>query len=323
MKYCLYADPNWLIQSYGLDRSLTKPIHPDLLPEVMHSGLTNWARALNGVFDVPATIEEFEQYDVIHVNMTMKNVGLIKRLKHRMQWVENPPLIVCNPDYALEMWDNFQRLDLFIQDMKLADRLFCVESTMTDTLSTLTDKKVWHIPHPTNVTQLQELYGDKFETDPFPKPVVITVVHHYDQNYLLPTYAIMKVKEKHDFEAIMIGNLDGHKPFVRTVYDELYDAVPFDTMISMMSRATCVIDTAVTHSYGRVGVECRAVGTPCIGNHDIESITSVRNSIDILNVSNIVSSIEDCLEGSYDREMGSFDFSYISSAKKWEGMING
>jgi len=322
MKYCLYAYPNWLIESYGLDRKLEAPISHKELPPIMHSGLTNWARVFDGKYDDPRP-DDYKQYDVIHVNMTMKNIGVVKRLKDRMSGTKGRPMIVVNPDYAIEMWENYQRLDLMLSDIDHADRIFCVHPVMSRTLETFLERKVYTIPHPTDVETLQQYRGNR-ERDPFPAPVVIVLIHPYDQNYLLTTFTLRSLKKKYpELQTIMIGRCEKVKPFLRTEYNEVYDVVPFPTLMELVSRANCVIDTATTHSYGRIGVECAAVGTPCYGDSRVESIRQLHYfDGNILDGKTIYQSVDAILSADRPITHKADPYSYESSKSNFMEMIN-
>lgn len=323
MRYSLYAAKEWLIQSYGLRPDLRDPIGADKMPRVMHSGLTNWARALNGVYSLTQTFEQLAQYDVVHVNVPPSGVKSVLKLRRLIDAMpaENRPLLVANPDQAIEMWESFSRFDLFLESMAVADRVFCVHAVMARTLRELLGKPVWHIPHPTDVDTLAEEFGG---VDKYPAPLVLVVAHAYDQNYLIVTEALRALRRDHpDLKCVMVGRMPKDPMTVGSFYDEMYEAMPFDALMKLVAMSTCVIDTAFTHSYGRIGVECAALGIPCIGNTSVESVTTLHScAVDIYDASDIARKVRECIAGDYGITPPTA-YNYANSAASFEAMCNG
>lgn len=324
MRYCLYAYGGWIKQTYGLSPNITEPVHHIHLPRVMHSGLTNWARVFDGHFHVPRSGEEYEQFDVVHVNMTTNNIGSIGRMRYQMQYMakEKRPLIVTNLDYAPEMWEGYSRFDYMLEDINKADRIFCVHPAMADTISLLLDRKVWHIPHPTDVALLKEMYTETRKTDAFPKKSVLFMAHNWDQNYLIPSWVAKKLQSE-DIMTCLVGLVNKDKVFLDMVWQEKYDSMPFEQLAEIMARVDCVVDTAFTHSGGRVPVEAAAMGTPCVGSRNVYSIDKLWNlySIDIMNGNDMYKSIHKAIQDCpvYSPEVNSFG--YEQSGRRFMEMI--
>lgn len=323
MKYCLYALREWVINSYGLPPDTPSPIHNRSLPRVMHSGLTNWARVFDGVYNVPMSPKEYEDIDILHINMTPNGVGNIHSIMRHLEDVENKPMIVVNVDHAIEMWNGFKRFDIFLDELSMADRVFCVEPASASTLKILLGKKVWCFNHPTNTTQLREIYGTCREEDPFPHKTVLVYAHPYDRNYLITSWVIKRLKAvTPDLRAIFIGQADD-RAWLRTVYDEVYESVPFPVMMEIISRVDVAVDTAVTHSGGRFPAECAAVGTPCISDKKVFTGASIHgNTGDIYNGVDTYERIKEFLSGG-GKPMASVEhMGYEASRKKFEEMIS-
>jgi len=322
MKYCMYADPEWLKSSYGLNPSLQGPIHHKELPVVMHSGLTNWCRVMDGVYDQPMTPEQYEKYDVLHLNITPNSIGNIHRIRRHLEECDKKPMLVANIDHAIDMWSGFKRFDIFLEECGMVDRLFGVEPATVDTLSTLLDKKVRHINHPTNVDQLQELYGDLREKDPFPHKSVLVVAHPYDKNYTITTQTLARIKQEDpDLKIMLVGKIEENYAYLKKEYYEFYQTVPFRLLMEIVSRVDCVIDTALTHSGGRVPVECAAVGTPCVGNYSVNTVQKYHMplTVDIFNAKQIREAVRLAL---YDGFKPTEPDNYDKSRSYFEEMIN-
>lgn len=324
MRYCLYAGGDWVASSYPIpaDIDINRPIPASALPEVMHSGLTNWSKVFDGHLGIPSTVEDFERFDVIHVNMSSGNVGYIRKLKRQMELIpaDKRPLIVANPDYAIEMWNSYQRLDLFLQDIALADRIFCVHSTMSNTLSTWLGRYVYTIPHPTNVNQLREKFLP-LKQDKFQFPTIMVISHAYDMNVMHVTETVDRYRKdvNPDIRLILVGHVEKDKVWLKTVYDEVHDNIPFTALMPLVARMDCVIDTALTHSYGRIGVECAALKTPCIGNVNIESI-GYEGHVDIYNAEHIYAALDTAFSGKWQFTDVS-KYNYARSKDAFERMV--
>jgi len=275
MRYCLYAQPQWLIQSYGLSPNTVTPIKHLALPRVMHSGLVNWMKVLEGVACVPANKEMYEAVDVINVNLPTRNIGCIKKIHQHLRDLQmngKAPMVIANPDYAVEMWWYEGRIDLFLKDINLADKIFCVHPAMSETLEVLLEKQVWTIPHPTDVQTLRTEFFEKRYSDPFNFITVLVLAHSYDRNYIIPTEVVQTIQNNDAvMRTAMVGKVGRDSMYLKDRYDEYYEAMPFPDLMNLISRADVVIDTSFFHSYGRVPVECAAVGTPCITHNTVYS----------------------------------------------------
>ena len=327
MRYLLYAYPDWLIQSYKLNPELEKdPIKHSALPRLMHSGLTNWMRVFEGVGDVPNDISQYQRYDVIHMNMTTHNVGYVKRLRSHFEMLDTePPKIVVNPDYAPEMWYFDGRTDLFLEDVSKADRVFTVHPTISRTLSELLGKHVYTVPHPTDVTLMKKELGKVRETDPLEGRTLLVIAHSYDRNYLIPTWLIKMMQATVDFKAVMVGKIEREHMFLKTVYDEFYEVLPFPALINLIARVDCVIDTSILHSYGRVPVECAAVGTPCITHPTVYSgqVLFPDLQTDLLDARGLRHMIERVFEGDCSLARDPEYFGYEQSRTRFLNMVEG
>jgi len=316
IKYCLLAHPDWIRQSYGIPPTVKPPYKWSNLPRIMHSGLTQWGKVFKGDYDLP-NVETVENYNVIHVNYTPSNAGKVKYLKKIIDGRDIK--IVINVDHAIDLWgaNGFVEINQMIDEINLADHIFGVESTMCDSLSVLIGRHVHCIPHPTDIEMIQKNFKKREGKD---EEFAITVFFHtYDKNWLLITNLIILLKEDHNIIASAVGATDGFPAAFRNAFDMNYNRVSFSDAMKIIALSDVVIDTAVTHSYGRVPIECSALGVPCIGDSKIESIRKLHNygMVDIFNIMEIEQVIynekvpSDCSEYGYDR-----------SAEKFLSMLN-
>jgi glycosyltransferase involved in cell wall biosynthesis len=330
MNYCLYAEPEWIKSCYGLNPHIQGAIHYDMMPRIFHSGLTNWAMVFEGSYNVPSKLEEYEFYDVIHVNLTPHGVGSLKRIRSDIERLKTKkkPVVVANVDHAINMWEGFANFEWFLHDLSLADHLFCVHPVMSRTLNLYLDKHVHTIPHPTNLEQFSELRVD----EKFDIPTVVVFVHSYDVNTLIVSEALKALKRKYKFQTLAIGNAERRKEYVKWNFDQYISGLPFYMFAKVVGMCNVAVDTAITHSYGRVGVESAALGIPCIGNNSVESVRCLWPEliVDIFDAKQIAEKIEMVLFGDQEHQQnminaaqeGVIAYGYPASKKAFEDMIN-
>jgi hypothetical protein len=297
MRYCLYAEPEWMIQSYGLNPNIVGGIiSHEMLPRIFHSGLTNWGRVFEGCYHVPKSLEEYQRFDVIHVNMTPHGVGSVKRIKSDLARIDgDKPKVVVNVDHAINMWEGFGNMEWFLQDVGMADHVFCVHSVMANTLAVLLNRKVYTIPHPTDLSQFDEMR----EPEKFDIPTVCVMLHSYDQNCVIVTEALNALRKDRKIQVLAVGNGNRNKEYLKWNYDQYISGLPFASLMRVLSMCHVVIDTAITHSYGRIPVECAGIGTPCVSGMTVESgrILWPELQVDIFDAKSITSKIEMILFG--------------------------
>ena len=326
VRYCLYAHKDWVKQSYTLSPSLPSPIPYTALPPIMHSGLTNWAKVMKGWLHVPQNRNEYGMFDVIHVNMTTKNIGVIRKIRMHCDRAGIPiPKIVVNPDYAIQMWESYEPFDLFLEDMQKADHIFTVHPSASSTLSALLGRKVWTIPHPTDVDRLRQTFP-KGEGSQFGSPVIVVIGHIWDQNYLLTSHVVSRIRaERPDVQTVLVGAIEKQGVWLKNTYDEFYPSMPFPDLMALVSKAAVVIDTAATSSGGRIQVECAALGTPCIGNtkNHMQMTLWEPLAVNIFDAGSLMVAINGVLDGVHsDLAESIIDYSYSYSYEKFMEMLN-
>lgn len=323
IKYCLFAEPGWMRQSYGIPITAQPPVRYTQLPYIMHSGLTQWGKIFKGHYNVPDA-NELDNYNVMHMNYTPTAVGKLTYL-HKIIDGRDIKKVV-NIDHAIDLWamNGFVELNQMLDELQLADHLFAVESTMANTMSALLDRYVAVIPHPTDVDMIRKNFiVDEKSVTKGDEKVIVVFFHSYDKNWLLMTNFLNQLKKKENIIAIAIGALENFPAFFRNTFDLLYNRVSFSDTMKVVARADLVIDTAVTHSYGRVPIECACLNVPCIAHRTVESanILFPELVVDIFDLDDIKSAIDRA--GKIGDDFNYKLYSYNSSADKFLDMLNG
>lgn len=255
IKYCLLAFAAW------------EPKHvEDFTSQSLSlSGLFNWSVAFNGDRKYPRTQEEFDKYNLLHVNITANNIFLIPDLIKKID--RNKTKLILNVDYALELWNtHFKHPTFLFHVLDMADYIFSVEERMAETLSLVLKRPVACIPHPTDITNIQKFKNtERWKT--------IGVMHHvYDQNIVLPALAINSVLEENpSWNSAAVGGVANEKEFGHLYTQFVPYTDQFENFIKYISQLYCMVESYTVHSYGRVTVEAAALGIPVIGSNLVSS----------------------------------------------------
>ena len=252
IKYCLltwdfFEDQH--INSFG-DQDITV------------TGLYNWSKVFGGKRTFPRTREDFSKYNIIHINLTPKNLPLFSKILPKID--RSITKILVNVDFAIELWaNNFSSPHLMLQELDKADYIFGVEETMCDILQGELQRNIPCIPHPSPIHLIE-----KYRKSERMKKILVSA-HRYDMNTLLPWFVTNSLSE--EWVTGCIGSyIDKSK--VLHLYDEVHDYLQFEQLLELLSNQYCVLETYMIHSYGRLTVECAALGVPCVGTNLISSM---------------------------------------------------
>ena len=249
------------------------------------TGLFNWSLIFNGVRTFPRTSEDFDKYNIIHINITQKNLPLLTKIIPKIN--RNITKILINVDYAIEMWSQaFPHPELFLFELDKADYIFAVEPSMADLLSVALKRPVPCIPHPC-ATHLISKYLSKERQ----KKIMISA-HRYDNNYLLP-YFVTRELPPHWISTIL--GADSNFNSCLHLYDECQQQLTFEESIKYISSQYAIIETHTMSTFGRVAVEAAVLGVPCICPLNIEASHQCFPSLLYSNFHHPVSSIKKLL----------------------------
>lgn len=255
IRYCLLTFDHW---QKSFQEQFTK--HKPAI-----SGLFQWANVFGGVMDFPRTPEQFSKFNLIHINVTPRNLFLIPQVRPKID--HKTTKLIVNVDYAIDLWlANYNFPELFLQELDRADYVFAVEPQMSEILSMHLKRPVACIPHPS------DLYGiGKFATNDRTTTIGVNI-HRYDRNLLLPWFALnnLQLDRAKYLTAAMGGCFTPDE--VAHLYDMFIEHQPFPEMMKFLAQLLLVIDTFTIRSYGRFSIECATLGIPCIGTYLVDSI---------------------------------------------------
>jgi hypothetical protein len=226
------------------------------------TGLFNWSLLFNGVRTFPRTADDFAKYNVIHVNITHKNLPLLSKIIPLID--RNVTKLLVNVDYAIEMWSQtFPHPELLLQEIDGADYIFAVEPNMADLLSSALQRYVPCIPHPCATHEIE-----KYRTNQREKKVMISA-HRYDTNFQIPYFFTRRLPD--NWISCIMGAHNNFDSIIH-LYHECQRQLTFEESIKYISTKYAMVETHTLNSYGRVTIEAAVLGVPCIGPANISSM---------------------------------------------------
>jgi len=245
IRYCLLAwDP--------YEAAETNEFGQEPLPI---SGLFNWAKALNGKREMPRSREEFDAFNIIHVNVTARNLFLIPQLLTKID--KSKTRILANVDFSVELWNqNFHYPDSFIEYLDKCDYIFAVEPEMASVLSRILCRPVPYIPHPSDIEGIKTHHSEQRLQQ------IGVAAHRYDPNLVLPHLMLRDLPP--GWQTVLSGMIGDVSPYYHLfTFAKPYSK--FEEYIKFISQLYAVLETHTFHTYGRHVVECAALGVPVVG----------------------------------------------------------
>ncbi len=221
------------------------------------SGLYLWTKAFKGTFDFPIFPEDTEKYNLIHVNITPRNIPLVCQLIPMLN--RNKTKLIFNVDHSIDLWQQtFPYPFQLFETLDKADYLFGVEPDMCEMLSEALHRNVECIPHPVDVDQLKLLRQHDRDQR------IGVSIHRYVGNFLLPWYAVKNLPSGWVTTAIgaQVGDF---QPRVHHLYPEVQPHVKFQELMPFVATLYAMVESYTIRSYGRLTTECAALAVPVIG----------------------------------------------------------
>jgi len=245
---------------------VTNYIHQQLLEEELaRTGLYQWVNVFKGEVKYPRDIEDYNDYDIVHVNMSTQDIHLAANVRREIKEDSNTRLIVNN-DYTTEMWGSaFGHPDTMSREIMNADMIFGTEYFQVTALAELVDRKVFIIPHPADVKRLKSL-------PELPKKSIIsTIWRRYDNNSYIPSLVTRNL----GFTTQLIGyekSVDSKTWLTTTLFDYVFAGTNYFDFCDQLRESEVVYDPFTFHSYNRAIVDCAALGVPVVGSNRTQSI---------------------------------------------------
>jgi len=244
----------------------TNYIHQQLLQEELaRTGLYQWINVFKGEIKYPRDVIDYNDYDIVHVNMSTQDVYLAANIRDKIDKNSKTKLVVNN-DYTTEMWGNsFNSPDTMAREINKADMIFGTEYYQVTALAEITGRKVFIIPHPADVKRL------KLMPEIPKKNIISTIWRRYDNHFYIPSLVV----RNHGLTTQLIGydkNVNKKTWLTTTLFDYVFAGTNCFDFQDQMRESQIVYDPFTFHSYNRAIVECAAMGVPVIGSNRTQSI---------------------------------------------------
>lgn len=239
---------------------VTDFIHKSLLEENLNrTGLYNWIQTFKGKISKPGDVEDYNKFDIIHVNMSRQDRHLPASIRKRLK-KDSKTVIVANNDYTSELWEgNYEHPDAQAKYYEDADILFGTEYFQSVALAEITGGKVYNIPHPANVERLKTFNNDK------KKPYIAVVWRRYDKFSYVPFLAARDL----GLQTVLIGYDRAQDPnwyITESMYDHVVYHTDYDKYCNILGESMIIYNPYTLHSYDRLAVDVAALGAVCIGS---------------------------------------------------------
>jgi len=247
---------------------VTNYIHQQLLEEELaRTGLYQWINVFKGDVRYPREIVDYNDYDIVQVNMSTQDIQLVNDIKESLD-KDSKTRIILNNDYTTEMWGNaFGNPNTIAREIKNADMVFGTEYYQVTALSELTNRKIYVIPHPADVKRLKSLA-------PIPqKNIISTIWRRYDKHSYIPSLVV----RNNGATTQLIGfdkKQDNKTWLTTTLYDYVLSATNYFDFCDQMRESIIVYDPFTFHSYNRAIVDCAALGVPVVGSNRTQAVNT-------------------------------------------------
>jgi hypothetical protein len=251
IRYCLLSFDYWENDEANSFGEADVPI----------SGLFNWARIFNGKRAFPRTPAEWSEFNLVHINLTTKNMLLLPGVLKNVD--RTTTKILMNVDYAVDMWkDSFPYPDAMLEQLDKADYLFGVEPVMCEIIAHRLRRPVAHIPHPVATHLLSGMRTAERLSQ------IGVSIHRYDANFLLPHFVVGDLP--HGFQSIAFGSTADKKGLLH-LYDFMKPNAGFAEFMPFVASLYAIVESYTLLSYGRLTAEAAFLGVPVVGAPCVES----------------------------------------------------
>lgn len=241
-------------------------IHQQLLDEELcRTGLYQWINVFKGDIKYPRDVQNYNDYDIVQVNMSVQDVHLIGDIREALGLNSKTKLVVNN-DFTTELWGpSFDYPSTITREVRTADMLFGTEYYQTTALTELTGRKCYVIPHPADIKRLKSLALIP------KKDVISTIWRRYDNFSYIPSLMV----RNHGMETRLIGydkNIDKKSWLTVTMYDYVLAGTNYWEFCDHLRESKIVLDPFTLHSYSRSTVDTAALGVAVVGSNRTQSV---------------------------------------------------
>src|SRR3990167_64188 len=231
-------------------------------------GFYNWLMLFKGEIEAFWNVEDWEKYDVIHVNMSPVDQLILPLIREKIGW-NTSTKIVANNDHVSEIWNDFrQHPSYYLNIQKNADMVFGTEPNQT---SSLIDG-AFCIPHPHWIEFLRN-YGKQDAT----KGNIGVIFHWWFGETFIPAQVLYRLKmstKQKIYTRVYAWDTskDVSKTWSRTFFDDYIPPLAFGDYLQQISSNELLYEPCPFHTYGRNSVDAAAIGLPMVGSNRVDSM---------------------------------------------------
>jgi len=230
-------------------------------------GYYNWIHLFKGSIKPFKYVENFEDYDVVSVNMSPMDQHLIKRVRDKIP-KSSSTLLVLNNDYVTECWSNWSQHPYNYIDLQ--DKGDCVFGTEKHQTSCMKEG-AYTIPHPHWIEGYKK-YKPDYDNDDMD---VAALYHWWHPKTYHMSLIFDKLKKKFPK---LYTKLYAFQPgtskdsWLRTEFDEIKPMMQYPDFINDVTKNRFMFDNCPYHTYGRASVDNAAFGLPSVGTNRVDSM---------------------------------------------------
>ena len=246
----------------------TSFIHQSLLDEIAEgfprSGLYNWLDIFKGDIRLFHDVEDWEKYDVIHLNASASDFHQVNRIRNELR--DSSTKLVVSLDYGIHEWQTVHPIpDMLFRELNAADAVFGTEQSQVDAARIFLGDKVCKIPHPVSVKLLKE-QGKTAEPEEY-----VSVLYHVDGNHTtLPWLATRNL----DLKVALIGYVAGKDPTHSTtmvLYDRYRNYTSYKKFLGYLGWSKIVYEPYFAVAWGRAIADIAGYGRPAVASSMVEA----------------------------------------------------
>jgi hypothetical protein len=229
-------------------------------------GLYNWLQVFKGDMKAYDTVEDFEKYDVVQVNLAPVDMNYVHEIRDKLGKSSSTKLVLNN-DYVVEAWGSWQLHPRYWEHVqKQADMLFATHPMQQ---AHMIDKTKW-IPHPTNIKYISKIGVDQ-------NVHRVGFMYHWWEGKSFTNGTIAKRLKEWDrkLSSKLYGyrqGVDENKRFVDSMFDEYDMGKGYYDYITDFAKNQVVVENSTCQTYGRTSVDTAAIGVPTAGSERVFSM---------------------------------------------------
>ena len=231
-------------------------------------GYYNWIFVHQGGIKPYRMVEDFEDYDVVSVNMSPIDQHLVPMIREKIP-ESSSILLVLNNDYVTECWPDWQQHPMeYLNVQKAGDAVFATEKYQTSFMR----DDAYCMPHPHWIEGYKHIKPD-YDNDDFD----VAAIYHWWEG---GSYHMSQILERlrKEFPKLYtklyayMQARDKSAKWQKVMFDEHKPMMEYKDYINSLGKNRFVFENGPYHTYGRNSVDTAAMGIPTVGSNRIDSM---------------------------------------------------